>query len=47
MSNSKRWPNAWKVYFDCVRKWPIKKARTGKDGLMEYPIHLGIQIIYI
>jgi len=30
MSNSERFPEAWKVYIDCVRKWE-------ETDLKEYP----------
>jgi hypothetical protein len=30
MSNSERFPEAWKVYNDCVRKWE-------ETDLLEYP----------
>lgn len=30
MSNSEKYPEAWKVYIDCVRKWE-------ETDLLEYP----------
>lgn len=30
MTNSERFPEAWKIYIDCVRKWE-------ETDLLEYP----------
>lgn len=32
MSNSERYPKAWTVYVDCVRKWEIKDLEEYPDG---------------
>jgi hypothetical protein len=31
-SNSKKYPEAWKVYVDCVRKWETKNLEKYHDG---------------
>jgi hypothetical protein len=32
MSNSKRFPEAWKIYIDCVRKWKVPKDKQFPTG---------------
>jgi hypothetical protein len=32
MSNSKKYPEAWKVYNDCVRKWQIESESDFPNG---------------
>jgi hypothetical protein len=32
MSNSERFPEAWKVFIDCVRKWEVEKQEIYPDG---------------
>lgn len=32
MSNSEKHPEAWKVYIDCVRKWPVEEGKQFPTG---------------
>jgi hypothetical protein len=32
ISNSEKYPEAWQVYTDCVRKWKVRKSNKYLEG---------------